>query len=85
MWCFWTLNVNLSLSGYVKRMAAVRAGDSTGTRVTVVTAAATEVGVEGATTAVVAAEVAMTAVAATTAAAEADLLVWGKSLCVTAP
>lgn len=67
--------------------AAVRAAGSDGTRATAATAAAaTEAGAGAATTAVaVAAAAATTAVVATTAAAEADLLVWGKSHCATAP
>lgn len=82
----WCIN-NVSLSGCAKLMVAVRAGGTAETRETVATAAVTEAGAEAATTAVVvaAAAVAMTAVAATTVAAEADLLVWGKSHCATAP
>lgn len=70
----------------VKLTVAVRVGGLDGTRVTAATvvAAATEAGA-GAATIAAAAAAATTAVVATTVAAEADLLVWGKSHCATGP
>lgn len=79
----WCIN-DVYLSACAKVTAAVRAGGTAGTRATAAMAV-TEAGAEAATTAVVVAVAVMTAVAATTEAAEADLPVWGKSHCATAP
>lgn len=81
-WCI--DSISLTLSGCVKLTAVVRVGGTAETRETVATAAVTEAGAVAATTAVVAAA-ATTAAAAMTTAAEADLLVWGKLHCATAP
>lgn len=83
----WCIN-GVSLSGCVKLTVAVRAGGTAGTKETVATAVVTEAEAEVATTAVVvvvAVAAAMTAVVAMTVAAEADLPVWGKLRCATAP